>query len=131
MKTPNTNPIVTASRELGESLKDTAGLLSGMNEGVAQVNQLYDHGYGGAGKGLISFGFALVMLPEPTMISDVVGCGIIGAGVIYNRVCPPPIFVDDIFETIEEQVKSLGSTGEDLTRNFSVPVDFSSMRLDF
>ncbi len=131
MKTPHTNHVVTASRELGESIKDTAGLISGMNEGVAQVNQLYDHGYGGAGKGLISFGFALVMLPEPTMISDVVGCGIMGAGVLYNMVCPPPIFVDDIFETIEEQVKCIHSTGEDLTRNFSVPVDFSSMRLDF
>lgn len=34
MKTPNTNPIVTASRELGESLKDTAGLLSGDRKSV-------------------------------------------------------------------------------------------------
>lgn len=131
MKTPNTHHIVVASMELGESLRDTTGLLSGMNEGIAEVNQLYDHGYGGAGKSLISIGFALVIFPEPTMVSDVIGCGIIGAGVLYSRICPPPLFVDDIFETIEEQVKNLHSTGEDLTSNFVVPTDFSSMRLNF
>jgi len=129
MKTPNTNHIVTASKELGESLRDVAGLLSSMNDGIAEVNQLYDHGYGGAGKSLISIGFAMVMFPEPTMVSDVVGCGIMGMGVLYNRIWPPPMFVDEIFEDIEDQVKTLNSTEEDMTMNF--PVDFSSMRFDF
>ena len=35
----------------------------------------------------------------------------------------------EIFENIEDQVKTLNSTEEDMTMNF--PVDFSSMRFDF
>jgi len=37
-----------------------------------EVNQLYDHGYGGAGKSLIKFGIALIMIPEPFMVSDMI-----------------------------------------------------------
>ena len=123
--------VTTASKELGQSFTEAASLISGMSEGMAEVNSLYDHGYGGSGKSLISLGVALVMFPEPFMVSDVIGGGLIAAGFAYNKISPPPIYIDNIFETIEEQMKTLHSTGENLTRNFTVPVDFSSMHLDF
>jgi hypothetical protein len=40
------------------------------------------------------------------------------------------MYIDNIFDTIQEQVKALHSAGENLTQNFSVPVDFSSMQFE-
>ena len=130
MDSPKTDHIVKAARELGETFTESAELLSGMNGAMNEVNQLYDHGYGGAGKSLIKFGIALIMIPEPFMISDVIGGGIVAAGYLYNRFVPPPMYIDNIFDTIQEQVKSIHETGENLKENFTLPVDFSSMRFE-
>jgi hypothetical protein len=130
MDTPKTDHVVTAAKELGETYKDTANLVSDMNEAVNEVNQLYDHGYGGAGNSMISFGIALVMFPEPFMVSDVIGGGIVAAGLLYNHFVPPPMYIDNIFDTIAEQVKTIHSTGEDLAPSSSVPIDFSSMHFE-
>ena len=80
---------------------------------------------------LISLGIALVMFPEPFMVSDVIGGGIIAAGFLYNRAVPPPMYVDDIFKTIEEQVKTIHQGGEGLSREFTIPLDFSAMHFNF
>lgn len=130
MQSPKTDHIVQAAKELGETFTDTATIISGMNGAVEEANQLYDHGQGGAGNSMISLGIALVAFPEPTMISDVVGAGIVATGLLYNKFVSPPLYIDNIFETIQSQVKAIHSTGEDLSENFYVPVDFSSMRFD-
>ncbi len=123
-----TDHVVKAAKELGSEYKETASLLTGYAEGLKEVNALYDHGYGGAGKSLIHFGFTIFMIPEPLMVSDLIGGGLIAAGMIYNRVVPPPMFIDDIFKSIEEQVVALSGFREDLQENFNVDVDFSNIR---
>ena len=125
METPVTDYVVKAASELGETYSESAGLLSGMSGAIDEVNQLYDHGYGGAGKSLISLGITLIMIPEPFMVSDVIGGGIVAAGIVYSMLVPPPVYIDTIFETIQEQVKAIHSVGENLPQNF-VPVEFSS-----
>lgn len=130
MQSPKTDHIVQAAKELGETFKDTATIINGMNGAVEEANQLYDHGQGGAGNSMISLGIALVAFPEPTMISDVIGAGVVATGLLYNKFVSPPLYIDNIFETIQSQVKAIHSTGEDLSENFYVPVDFSSMRFD-
>ena len=131
MDSLKTDYIVKAASELGETYTESAELLSGMSGAMNEVNQLYDHGYGGAGKSLIKFGIALIMIPEPFMVSDVIGGGIVAAGYLYKWLVPPPMYIDNIFDTIQEQVKAIHTTGENLTQNFSVSVDFSSMRFEF
>ena len=130
MQSPKTDHIVQAAKELGETFKDTATIINGMNGAVEEANQLYDHGQGGAGNSMISLGIALVAFPEPTLISDVFGASVIATGLLYNHLVPPPLYIDNIFETIQSQVKAIHSTGEDLSENFKVPVDFSSMCFD-
>ncbi len=122
--------IVTAAKELGGTYSESAQLLSGMNDALIEYHNLYDHGYGGAGKSLISFGVTLVMFPEPTGISDVLGGGVVAAGLLYNHFVPPPIYIDHIFETIEQQVKAIHSAGEGLKPNYSPDVDFSSLNFE-
>ncbi len=130
MDKPKTSHVVTAAQELGESFKDTANLVSDMNGAVHEVHQLYDHGYGGAGSSMISFGITMVMFPEPTGVSDVIGGGIVAAGLLYNHFVPPPMYIDNIFDAIQEQVKAIHSTGEDLTKNYTPEVDFSALRFE-
>jgi hypothetical protein len=130
MQSPKTDHIVQAAKELGETFTETATIIDGMNGAVEEVNQLYDHGYGGAGNSMISLGIALVVFPEPFMVSDAIGGGVIAAGLLYNKLVPPPLYIDNIFETIQSQVKAIHSTGEDLSNNTHIPVDFSSMRFD-
>ena len=130
MDSPKTDHIVKAASELGETYTESAELLSGMSRAMNEVNQLYDHGYGGAGNSLIKFGIALIMIPEPFMVSDVIGGGIVAAGYLYKWLVPPPMYIDNIFDTIQEQVKAIHTTGENLSQNYSVSVDFSSMRFE-
>jgi len=126
-----TSHVAKAAKELGNNYRETASLLSDYADGMKEVKDLYDHGSGGAGKSLISIGFTIFMIPEPTMISDVLGCSIMAAGALYNRVVPPPMFIDDIFKGIEEQVAALGGFRESLQQNYSVNVDFSGMKFGF
>jgi hypothetical protein len=125
-----TDYIIEAANELGNSFKDAAGLATNISQAMYELNNLYDHGYSGAGDSMISFGVTLVMFPEPFMISDVVGSGVIAAGLLYNRFVPHALYIDDIFETIQEQVKAVHLTNEDRNSNFSIPVDLSSMRFE-
>ena len=130
MDNPKTDHIVKAASELGETYAESAGLLSGVSDAMSDVNQLYDHGYGGAGNSLIKFGITLIMIPEPFMVSDVIGGGMVAAGMLYNNFIPPPMYIDTIFETIQEQVKAIHSIGENFSPPTSIPVDFSSMHFE-
>ncbi|HIH89245.1 TPA: hypothetical protein HA344_08575 [Candidatus Bathyarchaeota archaeon] len=131
MDAPKTDHIVTAVKELGSSCVESADLLSGMNGALHEVNQLYDHGYGGAGNSMISFGIALVAFPEPFMVSDVIGAGMVAAGFMYKHFVPPPMYIDNVFETIQEQVQAIHATGEGLNQNYSPEVDLSSFKFEF
>jgi hypothetical protein len=130
MDVKNLKPAVEAAKELGSSYQESANMLMGFTECVKATNDLYDHGCGGLGKTLISFGFALFVFPEPTFISDIVGCGIMGMGFAYNKIVPPPIYVDDIFKTIEEQVKVLHDFDINIERDYKVPLDFSGFNFE-
>ena len=130
MEVNDLEPTIQATKELGQAYSDTAGLISEYADDLKAVDQLYDHGFSGTGNSMIKFGIALIMVPEPFMVSDLIGGGIVAAGLLYNKLSPPPIFVDDIFEAIESQVKALHECGESLTRGYTIPLDFSSIHFD-
>jgi len=130
MDTPRHDHIVTAAKELGGTYSESAQQLSGMSDAMIEYHNLYDHGYGGAGNSLIKLGMAVFMIPEPFMVSDVIGAGMMAAGWMYKKFIPPPMFIDNIFETIEEQVKALHGVGEELVPNYAPTVDFSSLNFE-
>ena len=130
MRSIKTDHVVQAAKELGGTFTETVTIINEMNGAVKEVNQLYDHGNGGAGNSMISLGIALVVFPEPFMVTIPIGGGVIAAGLLYNKIVPPPLYIDDVFETIQSQVKAIHSTGEDLSSDISIPVDFSSMSFE-
>ncbi len=125
-----TDHIVQAAKELGGNYSETTGLITEMVECTRMVNDLYDHGQGGLGKSLISFGIALVMFPEPFMVSDVAGGAIIAAGMLYNKVVTPAGYIDDIYSTIEEQIMSLHGMKINIAEGRTVDFKFPEMSLD-
>ena len=108
MDESNVKNVVVAAKELGEAYEETASLLVGFAEGVHETSDLYGSGNQGTGAALVSFGVALIVFPEPTFISDVTGCGIVAAGLAYQKLVPPPLSVDDIYSSIEDQMRELG-----------------------
>ena len=115
--------IVEAARELGEAYEETASLLAGFAEGVHETSGLYGSGNQGAGAALVSLGITLIAIPEPTLISDVIGCGIVAAGFAYQRFVPPPLSVDDIYSSIENQVMNLRSSSHRMTSEMGLTID--------
>ena len=130
MVSNETDHIVQAAKELGGTYSETTGLITEMVECTRMVNDLYDHGQGGFGKSLISFGIALVMFPEPFMVSDVVGGAIVAAGMVYNKVVTPAGYIDDIYSSIEEQIMCLHGMKIDISEGRSVNFVFPSMHLN-
>ena len=124
---PKTDNISKAVNELSETYSETAKNLVLMRENLKEVKSLYDNGYGNLGKNLISLGVTLVLFPEPTLISDAIGCGVIGVGCLYNRLSPPQIFVDDIYKVIDNQIKEIFHNDIGLSKNFVIPIDFNSL----
>jgi hypothetical protein len=125
-----TDHIIQSAKELGGTYSETAGLITEMVECTRMVNDLYDHGQGGLGKSLVNFGIALVMFPEPFMVSDVVGGAIIAAGMVYNKVHTPPGYIDDIYKSIEEQIMSLHEMKIDVAEGRTVDFVFPSMHFN-
>jgi hypothetical protein len=130
MKTPKTDHAITAAKELSESFRDTATILSSFQSTMNEADNLYDHGYGGAGRSMIKMGVTLVMIPEPFLVTDIAGCGIIAAGLLYNKAVPPPIYIDNVLETIQKQINEIHTTGENLHSNPFIPVDLTSIRFE-
>jgi len=104
----NVKNVVVAAKELGEAYEETEGLLSGFTESLKVAENLYGSGKKGTGADLVSLGITLIVFPEPTFIPDVIGCGIVAAGLAYQKLVPPPLSVDDIYSSIEDQMRELG-----------------------
>jgi hypothetical protein len=115
--------MVEAAKELGEAYEETACLLTGFAEEIQETDGLYGSRNKGAGAALVSLGITLIAIPEPTLISDVIGCGIVGAGFAYQRLVPPPLSVADIYTSIENQVMSLRSSSGRMTSEMGLTAD--------
>ena len=123
MDESNAGNVVVAAKELGEAYEETASLLAEFAEGVHETSNLYGSGNQGAGAALVSLGVALIVFPEPTFISDVTGCGIVAAGLAYQKLVPPPLSVDDIYSSIEDQVMNLRSSSQRMTSEMGLTID--------
>ena len=108
MDESNVKNVVEAAKELGEAYEETEGLLSGFTESLKVAENLYGSGKKGTGADLVSLGITLIVFPEPTFIPDVIGCGIVAAGLAYQKLVLPPLSVDDIYSSIADQMRELG-----------------------
>jgi hypothetical protein len=106
MKREEFSSIILASKELGTSFTETSVLISNTASDLSVARNLWGNGRGGSISPLVKFGLALIAFPDPT-ISDLVGGCIVCAGLVYSKIKPPPIYVEDVYSTVEKEMGEL------------------------
>lgn len=62
---------------------------------------------------LVKAGLALIAFPDPT-ISDVLGAGLVAAGLIHMKMRNSALHVEDVYKTFPKVIKELGSLKQSL-----------------
>jgi hypothetical protein len=62
---------------------------------------------------LVKAGVALILFPDP-VVSDVVGAGLVAAGLLHDRIKNSGLFLEDVFKTYPRLLKELQSARQSL-----------------
>ena len=91
-------------RELCLSLKETASNMNGVARELHPVKRFFAE----CDKPkLIGLGVTLLILPEPTGVSDVVGAALVSAGVIQAKMRQSALHIEDIYHTFPQVMRDL------------------------
>jgi len=111
MRQEELNDIVLASKELGASYVEMSAIIRDTSADLRIAKNLWGNGRGGSVSPLVKFGLALIAFPDPT-ISDLVGSCLVCVGLVYSKIKPPPIYVEDVYSTVEKEMGALGTALE-------------------
>lgn len=62
---------------------------------------------------LVKIGVALILFPDPT-ISDLVGTGLVAAGLLHDRIKNSGLFLEDVYKTYPRLFKELQAVRQSL-----------------
>ena len=97
--TKSLSELSQSGRELFDTMRETA-------QGVRASKKLWHEGNKSK---LLSIGMAIFMFPEPTPISEIVGAGVMAAGLIQRGIKNKTIYAEDIPKTLKSTFKELCS----------------------
>ena len=106
------NTLIRSMRELSTAYKRTGETMTGSAQEMKSARDLWARGRGGSMPPLVKFGLALIAFPDPT-ISDAVGFCMVGFGLAYSKVKPPPIYVEDVYGAVEKEMSEIGKALRD------------------
>jgi hypothetical protein len=104
MKTSEVKAKVDCASELADTYVDLGISLSGAINEVRRTKKLWRSGNKSR---LIKLGFALIIFPEPTPISETVGACFVAAGMVQKGIQSRSIFLEDIGKTFQNTVKEV------------------------
>ncbi len=93
-----------ALTELNESYIDLLKATRETSRSIHDTKQLWRAGYKSR---LIKIGIALVVLPEPTPISEIVGAGFIAAGAVQKAIRNRALFMEDVKKTFQSTLREI------------------------
>src|SRR3990172_12782226 len=93
-----------ALSEMNESYIDLLKITRETTRNIHDTQQLWRAGYKSR---LIKIGVALVVFPEPTPISEIVGAGFIAAGVAQKTIISRALFMEDVKKTFQSTLKEI------------------------
>lgn len=64
--------------------------------------------------GLIKLGVALIAFPEPTPISEIVGSGMVAAGLVQNQIKNHGVYMEDLAKSFRKSMKEVYESRYDL-----------------
>ena len=100
-----------ALTEMNESYIDLLRETKETTRSVQAAKQLWRAGYKSR---LIKIGVALVVFPEPTPISEIVGAGFITAGAVQKAVRNRALFMEDVKKTFQSTINEISATTQNL-----------------
>ncbi len=105
MKKEETQVIVRAVEEWGESCEDMMGALRSSVAEASNVKKLWRNE---KRSWLIKAGLALIAFPDPT-ISDVAGTFLVAAGLVQEGIKRRTLHVDDVYKTFGQTLREVRS----------------------
>ena len=97
--------------ELAESGKDLHSALKGTARQVAATKKLWREGNKSK---LIKIGVACIMFPDPSPVGEIIGAGLIAAGLVQKGIQKRTLYIDDLKKTFESTLREINSTQSSL-----------------
>jgi hypothetical protein len=111
MKVEEAKTAVKALNELNESYIELFGAIRGTADSAEASKRLWRAGNKSR---LIKIGMAIIMIPEPTPISPVVGGCLVAAGAVQKGIQNRALYVEDITKTFKNTLKDVWATKHSL-----------------
>lgn len=99
--------------ELNLSYTETLGNIKEFSENLSSLKSLWKTGNKSK---LVKLGLSLIVFPEPTPVTEIVGATLLSAGLIQQKIRNSGLHVEDIQKTFQEVFKNLNCLREDLIR---------------
>jgi len=107
MKVEETKVAIKAAAEVNEERKELRDTLSGNGYAASSTRKLFREGNKSK---LIELGVALIVFPEPTPVSEIVGSGFVAAGAVQKGIRNRAAFAEDIGKDFKKALKDLSLT---------------------
>ncbi|MBM4401266.1 MAG: hypothetical protein FJ045_04875 [Crenarchaeota archaeon] len=107
MKPEQAKTAAKALNELNGSYIDLIGAVKSTANTAEATKNLWHEGNNGR---LVKIGVALIIFPEPTAISEVIGAGFIAAGAVQKSIQSRALHLEDIAKTFKNTLKDVVAT---------------------
>ena len=111
MKREEAKQATKALTELAESYKDLYRGIKDTSGETAATEKLWREGNKSK---LIKIGVACIMFPDPSPVGEIIGAGLIAAGLVQKGIQNQSIYLGDIKKTFESTLREVQSTKQDL-----------------
>ncbi|MCW4003803.1 MAG: hypothetical protein NWE95_07825 [Candidatus Bathyarchaeota archaeon] len=93
--------------ELGDCSKDFGCSIKNTAQSAGSARKLWREGNK---SNLIKLGAAIFVFPEPTPVCEIIGAGVMAAGVIQQGIKNHGIYAEDITKTLKRTMRELQET---------------------
>ncbi len=104
MKAEETKNVAGALNELSASYSELLRAMTGTAKELETAKKLWNDGNKSR---LIKIGLALIVLPEPTPISETVGACFVAAGLVQKGIRTRTIYIEDVYKTFQSTLKEV------------------------
>ena len=111
MKTSDMKAKVDALKELNESYVDLIQAMKGTINEVKTTRQLW---HDGKKSTLIKLGWALILFPEPTPISETIGSFLVAAGAVQAGIRRRTIYAENVYKSFKDTLKEIHTIKDSL-----------------
>ncbi len=111
METEKLKNTTIVLNELAESGKDLHSSVKGATRQVAATKKLWREGNKSK---LIKLGVACAMFPDPSPVTEIIGAGLIAAGLVQKGIQNRSLYIGDLKKTFESVQRELNSTQSNL-----------------